>query len=107
MTSEYSGPTTKNPALKTWTPERQKEVNESTPENPVHLTLEELHELREANQNVLQHEVGRGRFTFPAREGSPAAKALALKDKGYSNAAIANELGISESVTRRILTRVR
>jgi hypothetical protein len=36
-------------------------------------------------------------------EDSPADKAIKLKDKGMSNAAIAKDLGIDESVVRRIL----
>lgn len=88
------------------TPERQKQIYKATPENPVHLTPEEEKEMREENMNNLQHGVGAGRFIITPREGSSAAKVLGLQGKGLSNAAIAHELGISESTVRRVLSRV-
>lgn len=95
--------TTTKIALETWTPERQQEINESTPENPVQLTLDEERDLREAKPHILQMAVGAGRIRITIREGSKADQALKLKDKGMNNAAIAAALDIPESNVRRIV----
>lgn len=96
-------PTYTNPALETWTPERQKEINESTPENPVRITPEEEKEMREANKSVFQASVGSGRFLLKAKPGTPAAYALVMSARGASNAAIAHGLEISEDRVKDML----
>jgi DNA-binding NarL/FixJ family response regulator len=82
---------------------RQEEIDSATKENPVTLTAEEAAELRMRHKHRFQMDVGAGKYVLPAVEGSPAAKALELKDKGLSNAAIAQELGLAESSVRSIL----
>lgn len=83
--------------------ERMKEINNSTPENPVRLTHEEVGEFHEANKTWLQHSVGTGRFLLPVAEGSPAAKAIALKAEGMTEIEIAEQLGFSEAAIVRVL----
>jgi hypothetical protein len=87
------------------TPERQQEIKDAAPENPVHLTPDEEKEMRETNKNALQVGIGAGRYTIDVREGSQATKAIALRDKGLNHAAIASELGLAESSVRQILSR--
>lgn len=96
-------PTTQNLALETWTPERQKQVNEATPESPVLLTPDEERELREANKNGFYLAIGEGCLMIHIREGSRAAQVLALKDKGMNTEAIAEQLGVSVTTIRRIM----
>jgi hypothetical protein len=98
-------PTTRYPALDTWPRERKREINNSTPENPVLLTAEEEAELREASMNVLRVSVGSGRLQIQTRPGSPADKALKLKDKGLSDEAIAAELNLDSRGVKRMLER--
>lgn len=85
------------------TQQRQEEIDSATKTNPVILTAEEAAELRMRNKHHFQMDVGAGKYVLPAAEGSPAAKALEFKDKGLSNAEIAQELGLAESSVRSIL----
>ena len=88
------------------TPDRQKQIDEATPENPVDLTPEEETELRTRNRTRFQYDVGAGRFRVKAKPDSPADKVLILKDQGLSNSAIAKELDLNETNVRQILSRV-
>lgn len=89
------------------TPERKQEIKAATKDNPVYLTDEEVAELREVSESRLRMAVGAGRFVTPVKAGSKADEALKLKNKGNSNAVIAQELGLAESSVRRILETSR
>lgn len=102
MTSQR--PTVKYPAVETMAPARQEEINESTLENPVHLTWEEIDAMDPMH---VQHGIGAGRFTMDPKPGSPAEGMLRMKHAGYANAEIADAMGLSESSVARILRSVR
>lgn len=102
MTSQR--PTVKYPAVESMAPARQEEINESTPENPVHLTWEEIDAM---NPMHVQHGIGAGRFTMDPKPGSPTERMQQMKTAGYSEAEIGDAMGLSESTVKRLLRSMR
>lgn len=88
------------------TPERKQEIKDATKENPVRLTFEEEQELREASPHRFQTDFGAGRYLVPARRGTRGARMLELKGAGYSEAEIAEQMGVKETSVSRVLERV-
>jgi predicted transposase YdaD len=84
-------------------PERQKEIDAATPEKPVRLTREEMLGM---NQNKLKVGVGEGRYTgIPNEEGKKnIARVKQMKHAGYSNAEIAEHMGVQELTIQRMGT---
>jgi predicted transcriptional regulator len=87
-------------------PERLAEIDNATPENPVDITLEESRALHLANSNHFQMETGAGKFNHPVQPGSIVDRALKMKSERYTEAEIADTLGLDPSALRSIFARV-